>query len=372
MRWMGARTRNTYAAAIVAFGNWCVETDRLAANHLGGLCKADVRSDRRRVRRALTEDEIKRLLKAARMRPVAEYGRETVSLPLDEKQGRSTWRYRELTWETLEAAYVRGRQALAGSPGYLAKQERLGLERMLIYKTMVLTGLRLGELASISVGQLHLDAPQPHAELLARNTKAGNAALIPLRHDVADDLDSSATCFLSPTTVSVCMSVSFLALRERAASGKRKRQLRIPEGYAHFPSSTTFKSISPGRAGSQRRRGVARLWPVGYDRHATGASSRTSSAVSPRVSPNSCPLLTRPGTRWHRRRETGDTAGSDALAREARKATFEGAWVAGPLVVHVSWRTGCACHAALTGPQSVQRPFRGPARAAPGSWRLVC
>ena len=149
---MGARTRNTYRSSIVAFCNWCVETDRLIANPLEKLCKADVRSDRRRTRRALTEDELRRLLKAARMRPVAEYGRETVSLPPEECEGRSTWRYKELTFETLADAYERGRDALRDSPDFLDKQDRLGRERMLIYKTMVLTGLRLGELASITVG----------------------------------------------------------------------------------------------------------------------------------------------------------------------------------------------------------------------------
>lgn len=76
----------------MAFCNWCIETGRLAANPLDGLCMADVQSDRRRIRRALTEDELCRLLKAARLRPVAEYGRETVSLPSQEKDGRSTWR----------------------------------------------------------------------------------------------------------------------------------------------------------------------------------------------------------------------------------------------------------------------------------------
>ena len=85
-------------------------------------------------------------------------------------------------------AYERGRKALDGSADYLAKQDRLGRERMLIYKTMLLTGLRLGELASITVGQLHLDAPQPHAELLAKDAKAGHRALIPLRADFIDDL----------------------------------------------------------------------------------------------------------------------------------------------------------------------------------------
>ena len=35
----------------------------------------------------------------------------------------------------------------------------------LIYKTMVLTGLRRGELASLTVAQLRLDGPMPHIEL---------------------------------------------------------------------------------------------------------------------------------------------------------------------------------------------------------------
>jgi len=59
---------------------------------------------------------------------------------------------------------------------------------MLIYKTLVLTGLRRGELASLTVGQLYLDAPQPHAELLAKDAKAGHRALIPLRADLIDDM----------------------------------------------------------------------------------------------------------------------------------------------------------------------------------------
>jgi len=185
---MSARTRNTYRAAIVAFCNWCVETDRLVANPLKGLCKADVRSDRRRVRRALTEDELRRLLKAARLRGVADYGRETVPLPPEKKRGRSTWRYAPLTWETLETAYERGRAVLSKRPEYLAEQERLGRERALIYKTMVLTGLRKGELASITVGQIHLDADRPHIELMAKDAKAGRGALVPLRDDLAGDL----------------------------------------------------------------------------------------------------------------------------------------------------------------------------------------
>jgi integrase len=63
------------------------------------------------------------------------------------------------------------------------------LRGLLIDKTIVLTGLRLGELASITAGQLHLDDPQRHAELLARDAKAGRAARIPLRQDLAHALE---------------------------------------------------------------------------------------------------------------------------------------------------------------------------------------
>jgi len=59
---------------------------------------------------------------------------------------------------------------------------------MLIYRTRVLTGPRLGELASITVGQPHVDAPQPHAEPLAKDAKAEKPPLIPPRGDLVEDL----------------------------------------------------------------------------------------------------------------------------------------------------------------------------------------
>ncbi len=185
---MGARTRNTYRAAILAFCGWCVETDRLAANPLAKLCTADESCDRRRTRRTLTEDEVHRLLTAARLRPVAEFGRQAVRKSEDERRGRRTWMKAELTFEALEAAARRGRKTLQARPDYLAKLEWLGRERSLIYKTMVLTGLRKGELASLTVGQLELDAPRAYADLLAKDEKAGRGAKIPLRNDLVTEL----------------------------------------------------------------------------------------------------------------------------------------------------------------------------------------
>jgi integrase len=184
---MSARTRNTYRSAIMTFCTWCAQTDRMAVHPLAGLCAADEHVDRRRTRRALAEEEICRLLIAARLRPVAEYGRKVIRGLVDD-DGRKTWGREPLVFEELEAAAQRGRDALAESPKYLAHLERLGRRRSLIYKTMILTGLRRGELASLTVGQLALDDPQPYAELLARHEKAGRGAKIPLRADLAADL----------------------------------------------------------------------------------------------------------------------------------------------------------------------------------------
>ena len=49
--------------------------------------------------------------------------------------------------------------------------EWLGRERELIYKTLVLTGLRKGELASLTVGQLVLDAEPAFLVLDAADEK---------------------------------------------------------------------------------------------------------------------------------------------------------------------------------------------------------
>ena len=63
-----ARNRNAYQTALVTFANWCVDNARLIANPFAGLNKANENADRRRVRRAMTEDELITLLRVARWR----------------------------------------------------------------------------------------------------------------------------------------------------------------------------------------------------------------------------------------------------------------------------------------------------------------
>jgi len=159
---MAPRTINTHRAALVAFCNWAVKDKRLANNPLNGLPKAD-ESEVRRQRRALSPQEIAALLDAAASRPL---------------QAARTIRRGKNKGKRL--AKVRAKER--------ARLERLGRERALIYKTMIYTGLRKGELASLTVASLHLDAQSPYAELSATKAKSGRGARIPIRADLAEDL----------------------------------------------------------------------------------------------------------------------------------------------------------------------------------------
>lgn len=190
---MGARTLNAHLAALTAFASWCVESRRLAANSFSRLRKRDERADRRRERRAMTEDELRRLLTVARLRPIAEYGRAVVKLDGSaeraNKRSRRTWKRAPLTLKTLPEAARIARENLAKKrPAFAAKLERQARQRAMIYKLAVLTGMRKGELASLKVGQLELEGRVAFVVLDAADDKAGRGAEIPLRPDLADDL----------------------------------------------------------------------------------------------------------------------------------------------------------------------------------------
>ena len=187
---VSARTRNLDRTSLVAFCNWALETERLTANPFLKVKRANEEADRRKVRRALAESELARLLYVARLRPLAEYGRETVRKPKESPKGkrRNTWTAKPLTFETIADATERARGRLADNPGFLAERERLGRERALIYKTMVLTGLRKKELTTLAVGQLDLDADPAFLKLDAANEKNREGNTLPIRSDLAADL----------------------------------------------------------------------------------------------------------------------------------------------------------------------------------------
>jgi integrase len=160
---MSARMRNVYRGAAVSFCNWAIKDDRLAVNPFTGVAKANERTGCRRQRRSMTEAELVTLLNVARRRPL-----------LDAQTVRRGKRKGE--------AYAKLRDETS------ANLERLGRERALIYKTLILTGLRKGELESLTVGQLYLDAEMPFVELDAADEKNRQGSEIMLRDDLADGL----------------------------------------------------------------------------------------------------------------------------------------------------------------------------------------
>jgi integrase len=160
---IGAARRNKIRGTWVSLCNWAVRTGRLLTNPLATVAKADEAADVRRQRRALTEDELLRLLAVARQRPLLDNA-------------------------TVRRGKDKGKQVCQLRPETVARLERLGRERALIYKTLVLTGLRRNELATLTVGQLDLDATPPCLVLDAADTKNREAATLPLRSDLAADL----------------------------------------------------------------------------------------------------------------------------------------------------------------------------------------
>ena len=129
------------------------------------------------------------MLTVARLRPLADRGRRTrKKTPYPNAPKRSNWEREPLTFDDLATAAKRGRDKLARRPDLLADLERDGRVRALIYKSLVLTGLRKGELASLTVGHLDLDGPTAYAELKAADEKNREGSEVPIRADLAADL----------------------------------------------------------------------------------------------------------------------------------------------------------------------------------------
>ncbi len=125
--------------------------------------KANEQADPRRQRRSRTEQELVQLLAVARERPLLEA-------------------------LTVRKGPRKGQRYAAVRPDVRERLQRLVRERALIYMTLVLTGLRKGELASLTVAQLGLDGAVPHLTIDAADEKNREGNDIPLRDDLAADL----------------------------------------------------------------------------------------------------------------------------------------------------------------------------------------
>ena len=158
-----ARTANGYRVAWLGFCNWAVKNDRLVTNPFADIDAYDQVSDRRTERRAFTDEELSRLLDAARQRLL------------------------------LDASKIR-RGSRAGEFGAKLKKRtraRLELEgdgRALLYLVAVTTGLRRSELSRLILADAELDAERKVLRLAAVHEKSRRGAEIPLRDDVAQQL----------------------------------------------------------------------------------------------------------------------------------------------------------------------------------------
>lgn len=129
------RTSNFYLKAAQQFCRWMVRNKRAMELPLSGAETMDAELDRRLVRRALTVDELGRLLKAAE----------------------------------------RGGDWLRTS----------GAERALIYRLATESGLRRNEIRSLTAGSFQLDTDEPTVTVQATNSKRRKLDVLPLSSDTA-------------------------------------------------------------------------------------------------------------------------------------------------------------------------------------------
>jgi integrase len=179
---MGGRTLNTYRAAISGFCRWAVEYGRLVQNPLEWR-GSDGRKRRvrcadetspSRVRRPFTLEELSRLFQAARERPLVD----AVTIWRGSKKGQRS--------DKVKLSDEQRRQL-----------EMMGFERYLIYAVMAYTGLRYQELATRTVGDLHLDAAKPYISISSRDSKNARDADLPLPSGLVPDLKAWLDCKLA-------------------------------------------------------------------------------------------------------------------------------------------------------------------------------
>lgn len=133
------KTINDYRAALFGMCQWAVKVEKLlSANPLESVAVQETAGDVRKVRRALTADEAKRLL------------------------------------------------AKPGPPG-------------LWYETAMFTGLRVSELRALEWRDVDLSGRQPRIRLRAATTKARRDDVISLRCSLADKLRLAMSAFAKPT-----------------------------------------------------------------------------------------------------------------------------------------------------------------------------
>jgi integrase/recombinase XerC len=162
-------TYNEYVASVKAFTRWCVANRRLPFDPLVGLGRIKAKAVRvTHPRRALTHEELGRLLRAAESRPT----REVLTVRTGPRKGGLV-------------ADVR--------PGVLEACRRLGRERRLCYLIAFWLRLRRSEIKALQWSDLHLDSLPPKVRLRAATTKAKRGDSLPIHPQLFDALTEART-----------------------------------------------------------------------------------------------------------------------------------------------------------------------------------
>ncbi len=137
---LSIKSSNDYLQAAKQFSRWLQADRRMADNPLAYLSGLNVKTDRRHDRRALSTEELARLIEATAK---------------DKRHHKMT-----------------------------------GRERALLYLLVAHTGLRAGEAASLTWQLLDLDSPAPTLTVLAAFSKHRREDTLPLRPDLAEQFKS--------------------------------------------------------------------------------------------------------------------------------------------------------------------------------------
>ena len=132
---------NHYAVSLKTFGAWLVRSERIGKNPFASLARLNEKVDRRLERRALTISESARLIDAAEKSAVV---------------------FRGLT----------------------------GVDRSMLYRLALTTGLRASELASLTGASFDFTTAPPTVTVQAGSSKRRREDTLPLRADVAESLQA--------------------------------------------------------------------------------------------------------------------------------------------------------------------------------------
>ena len=147
------RSINARLTAIKSFTRWLFRTERMRTDPMMQVAKLNAKADRRHVRRALTDDELARLIAAAQAGPA--------------------WTWKEGNGETGDG-YRRESRSITGA------------DRAMLYRLAAETGLRAGELASLTPTSFLLaDLDKATVKVSAAYSKHRRDDLVPLRRDFA-------------------------------------------------------------------------------------------------------------------------------------------------------------------------------------------